>query len=63
MTAFASRPAPMRVDTLALLALFAALVSVATGATFAKSLFPSVGPEGATARAIAPLARSRRIRR
>ena len=49
MTAFASRPAPVRVDTLALLALFAALVSVATGASFAKSLFPSVGPEGATA--------------
>lgn len=49
MTALASRPAPARVDAVALLALFAALVSVATGASFAKSLFPSVGPEGATA--------------
>lgn len=49
MTALASRPAPARVDLIALLALFAALISVATGASFAKSLFPSVGPEGATA--------------
>lgn len=49
MTVLASRPAPARVDVVALLALFAALVSVATGASFAKILFPSVGPEGATA--------------
>ncbi|HSX54996.1 MAG TPA: EamA family transporter [Sphingomonas sp.] len=49
MTVLASRPAPARADLLALLALFAALVSVATGASFAKSLFPAVGPEGATA--------------
>ena len=48
MTALASRPAPARVDLTALLALFAAMVSVSAGASFAKTLFPSVGPEGAT---------------
>jgi len=48
MTALASRPAPARVDLLALLALFAAMISVAGGASFAKTLFPSIGPEGAT---------------
>jgi inner membrane transporter RhtA len=48
MTVLASRPAPVRVDVIALLALFAAMISVAGGASFAKTLFPSVGPEGAT---------------
>ncbi|HEY0624432.1 EamA family transporter [Sphingomonas sp.] len=48
MTALASRPAPARADVLALLALFAAMISVGAGASFAKTLFPSVGPEGAT---------------
>lgn len=48
MTVLASRPAPARVDVIALLALFAAMFSVAGGASFAKTLFPSVGPEGAT---------------
>lgn len=48
MTVLASRPAPVRVDVVALLALFAAMISVAGGASFAKTLFPSVGPEGAT---------------
>lgn len=48
MTVLASRPAPVRVDVLALLALFAAMVSVAAGASFAKTLFPAVGAEGAT---------------
>ena len=46
MTVLASRPAPARVDVLALLTLLAAMVSVAAGASFAKTLFPSVGPEG-----------------
>ena len=48
MTVLASRPTPVRVDVIALLALFAAMFSVAGGASFAKTLFPSVGPEGAT---------------
>lgn len=48
MTVLASRPAPARVDVLALLTLLAAMISVAAGASFAKTLFPSVGPEGAT---------------
>lgn len=48
MTALASRAAPARLDVFALLALFAAMISVAAGASFAKTLFPSVGPEGAT---------------
>lgn len=48
MSVLASRPAPVRVDVIALLALFAAMFSVAGGASFAKTLFPSVGPEGAT---------------
>ncbi len=48
MTVLASRPTPVRVDVIALLALFAAMISVAGGASFAKTLFPSVGPEGAT---------------
>ena len=48
MTVLATRPAPVRVDVIALIALFAAMISVAAGASFAKTLFPSVGPEGAT---------------
>ena len=46
-------PAPLsssgRVDLLALGALFIGLVSVTGGAALAKSLFPLVGPAGATA--------------
>lgn len=48
MTVLASRPTPARVDVIALLTLLAAMISVAAGASFAKTLFPSVGPEGAT---------------
>jgi len=40
---------PTRIDPFAFAALAGSLVSVTVGATFAKQLFPLVGPEGATA--------------
>jgi len=43
------RAASARLDLVALAALAVAVISVTTGATFAKKLFPLVGPEGATA--------------
>ncbi|MEQ8310131.1 MAG: EamA family transporter [Sphingopyxis sp.] len=50
MDASSPKPAsPGRVDLLALGALFIGLVSVTGGAALAKSLFPLVGPAGATA--------------
>lgn len=45
----APRAASARLDLVALAALAVAVISVTTGATFAKKLFPLVGPEGATA--------------
>jgi len=45
----APRAASARLDLVALAALAVAVLSVTTGATFAKKLFPLVGPEGATA--------------
>ncbi|PSJ36639.1 EamA family transporter [Allosphingosinicella deserti] len=50
MTTSALARAPrLRADPLAVAALFGALVSISAGASFAKGLFPAVGPEGATA--------------
>lgn len=48
MTTLAAAP-PARPPRLAFAAMVGAVLSVATGASFAKGLFPAVGPEGATA--------------
>ncbi len=44
-----SRPSDRRVDLTALAALSGSLLAISIGASFAKSLFPAVGSEGATA--------------
>lgn len=49
MTACALPPASARIDLTALSALAGSMISIACGASLAKSLFPAIGPEGATA--------------
>lgn len=43
------QPRSLRIDPLAVAALFGAMISISVGASVAKRLFPAVGPEGATA--------------